>query len=565
MPMPLLTLLAAALMQQVPRVQESTGPVPHQAPGTVLVPGGETTIGSTLHELTALFRRDQSARQKARVLLGEYPEHMERVDDCYMMRYEVTNEQYLEFIKDTGARPPYHWGKAACDAAGVAFTTKLGKERAAARAAGIPVPPRMKFNRTAWWDRNWNKTDWAMPMEIATRPVVYVSHGDAQAYARWTGMRLPTEFEFERAVRGDTENDYTWGDSWAPGRAATLEMERTSELGAVGSFPAGANEFGVMDLHGSAWEWTASPYEPYPGWTHQRIDVGTQRRPQIMDDMPSWNADRRVVRGGSQSTEHVFSRATTRGGFERYRRASALGFRCVASTSLGLDLARRQLRELPGHIRPFDSRGPILYDEHNAITRQRWHTKQSHSDLPGYAIITGHDSFVFTPAISMEANGLGELRKRTRESELVHLGLLSSSVALLQPALPAGTYMMALRGAGQMVPARSALAPTTLDQILDFDSRLDQFVFLDMTGTPVASLPGTKLSFGQPRADQNGSHLHPVEARKGLPQDPSGAQGLPPAQQLDLAFFVAGRSRKGLHAHLCLQFPASAGIEAWSR
>jgi formylglycine-generating enzyme required for sulfatase activity len=562
--MPLLSLLLAALMH-TPGAQDSPTPLPDQAPGTVLIPGGTTTIGSTLEELVTMFRHDQSARQKARVLLGEYPEHSESVDSFCMMIYEVTNEQYLEFVEATGTRAPFQWGKEICDRAGLEFTRKRGEERAAAKATGKPVPPRVKFNRIAWWDRNWNDQEWSMPAQLALRPVVYVSHADALRYARWAGLRLPTEFEYERAVRGNSEDDYTWGNTWEAGRAATLEMERTSELGAVGSFPLGANEFGVMDLHGSAWEWTASPYLMYPGWTHQRLELGTRQHSQIMDAMPSWSADRRVVRGGSQSTEYVFCRATTRGGFDRGRRASALGFRCVASTRAGLDLARWQQQQVPGHIRPFDSQGPITYDENQAISRQRWQTRGSDSGLPGYTVITRYDSIVFTPASAMEANGLGELRKRTRASELTHLGLLSCSVGMARPALDPGTYMVALRGAGKMVESRSEAQRARLDQVLEFDSSKDQFVFLNMAGEPVACVSAAQLFFGQPQADQMGSKLRPVELSKGLGKDPAGIQPAARRQALDMSFFVRGRSRKGLHTVLSLEFPDSAQIEAWSR
>ncbi len=96
--------------------------------------------------------------------------------------------------------------------------------------------------------------------------MVKVTWNDAVAFCEWAGKRLPTEPEWEKAARGTDGRVYPWGDNFD---ASLANVKATGLRGttAVGSFPDGASPFGVEDMAGNVWEWTADWFQPYPGNT----------------------------------------------------------------------------------------------------------------------------------------------------------------------------------------------------------------------------------------------------------------------------------------------------------
>ena len=151
---------------------------------------------------------------------AETPAHPVTVQPFMMDRTEVTNEDYAEFVA----------------------------------AANYPAPAHFKDKKPIFGQEQW--------------PVVGVSFDDAVAFAAWRSKRdgvtyrLPTEDEWEFAARNGQRADlYPWGSEWREGVA----MVKAGIPAAVGSFPAGANESGIVDLMGNAWEWTSSKVSVYPG------------------------------------------------------------------------------------------------------------------------------------------------------------------------------------------------------------------------------------------------------------------------------------------------------------
>lgn len=149
------------------------------------------------------------------------PAHTETVAAFYIDKFEVTNQQYREFVQATKHNAPADWTNDAPTA---------GTE-------------------------NW--------------PVTGVSLEDAHSYVKWRSEKehrlyhLPSEVEWEYAARGNSNRIFPWGDDWQPERANVRGLDGRPK--AVGSFPKGATAEGIEDLIGNAAEWVDSPFQRYKG------------------------------------------------------------------------------------------------------------------------------------------------------------------------------------------------------------------------------------------------------------------------------------------------------------
>lgn len=154
-------------------------------------------------------------------LPDEGPQHNVFVKAFYIDQYEVTNLQYKKFNDVTKRRSPTHFR-----------------------------------NRT-------------YPQGKADHPVVFVSWEDAKLYCEWAGKRLPTDQEWEKAARGTQGQWFPWGNEFDIKKANTpLRWKKIGLFGdttPVGSFKQGVSPYGIFDMSGNVWEWTASWYQAYPG------------------------------------------------------------------------------------------------------------------------------------------------------------------------------------------------------------------------------------------------------------------------------------------------------------
>jgi formylglycine-generating enzyme required for sulfatase activity len=175
-----------------------------------------------------------------------------------------------------------------------------------------------------------------------THPVTFVSWPDALAYCRWlettleTGtstprqikallangwrITLPNEAEWEKAARGTDRRRYPWGNE--PQRARANYNGRGTTP--VGMFPCPECPYGLADMSGNVWEWTSSPYQPYP------YDPGNDRANLDADAL--W-----VIRGGSFGDAARMVRTTTRGAADPGARRPFIGFRVVISRAARRD------------------------------------------------------------------------------------------------------------------------------------------------------------------------------------------------------------------------------------
>jgi toxoflavin biosynthesis protein ToxD len=163
-----------------------------------------------------------------------------------------------------------------------------------------------------------------LPEGPPDHPVIGVDWASASAYCQWLGERLgesihlPSESQWEKAARGDDDREFPWGDEYRPGLANLVDLAVGGTM-PVGSFPAGASPFGVLDMAGNADEWTSTLYAPYPG------------APDSVPRTEDWAADPHVTRGGAFHHNRDLARCARRhGAYDSDLAALGMGFRLAA-------------------------------------------------------------------------------------------------------------------------------------------------------------------------------------------------------------------------------------------
>ncbi|MFF1722514.1 ergothioneine biosynthesis protein EgtB [Streptomyces sviceus] len=276
--------------------QALTAPDPDPAPlftgpAEVLVPGGPFTMGTS---------------DEPWALDNERPAHRREVDSFYIDTTPVTNAEYQAFIADGGYDDERWWAPAGW--------THI-------RGNSIKAPLFWSRDGKQWLRRRFGVTEVVPPDE----PVVHVCWYEADAYARWAGRRLPTEAEWEKAARHDPAGDrsmrYPWGDADPAPEHANLG-QRHLRPAPAGSYPEGESPLGVRQLIGDVWEWTASDFEPYPGF---------QAFPYKEYSEVFFGPDHKVLRGGSFAVDAVACRGTFRNWDYPIRRQIFSGFRTARS------------------------------------------------------------------------------------------------------------------------------------------------------------------------------------------------------------------------------------------
>ncbi|WNJ19251.1 formylglycine-generating enzyme family protein [Pontibacter sp. G13] len=330
---------ATGSVEQVAQVEAPSWDVIEED-GMVLIPAGNFQMGGD---------NAQAARD-------EFPKHGVSVDSFWMDQHEVTNQEFMAFTQATGyitvAERPVNW-----------------EELKQMVPPGTPRPPdsvlqpgSLTFQQTEtpvplnneqlWW--RWTiGANWRHPLGpgsdlegLMDHPVVHMAWEDAAAYADWAGKRLPTEAEWEWAARGGLENMvYPWGNedvnigepkaNFWQGQFPyeNLETDGFARTAPANSFEP--NGYGLYNMAGNAWEWTADFYRPdYYAKAAGNPNLSNPTGPESSFDPNEPYTPKRVTRGGSFLCNDDYC-----SGYRVARRmrtspdsgAEHLGFRCVKS------------------------------------------------------------------------------------------------------------------------------------------------------------------------------------------------------------------------------------------
>ena len=231
----------------------------------VRVPAGEFLMGS-----------DPSVDTLA--LPNEQPQHHVYLDEYWIGKYPVTNQQYQVFVNETKKKPPWNW-----------------------------------------------KND-GYPLNKRNHPVIEVGWEDARVFCDWASsltkkqISLPTEAQWEKAARGTDGRIYPWGNQ-APDMTLANYNGNVGDTTSVGSYPAGTSPYGAMDMTGNAWEWTMD-------WE------GSYSSEKIFNPLGSDSGNSRGLRGGSWNGIEYSIRSAHRDGIDLSESENLYSFRCSLGGNL---------------------------------------------------------------------------------------------------------------------------------------------------------------------------------------------------------------------------------------
>jgi formylglycine-generating enzyme required for sulfatase activity len=220
---------------------------------------------------------------------NESPSHVVHLDTFYIDRTEVTNTEYRACVQEKMCQPPL----------------------------SLSSRTRQKY----YGDKRFDNY-----------PVVNVDWGMAKAYCEWRGARLPTEAEWEKAARGENGFTYPWGDAFSCSKGNFDDEQKIDDYfvpggpdcdgfpdtAPVGSYPAGASPYGVLDMSGNVWEWVNSMANPYP------YNENDGRESPGSSSM-------RSIKGGAFTANDYYSRSSNRRQDSPVASNDNTGIRCARS------------------------------------------------------------------------------------------------------------------------------------------------------------------------------------------------------------------------------------------
>jgi formylglycine-generating enzyme len=309
--------------------------------GMVLIPAGNFSMGSDAPESR----------------LNERPTHQVHINSFWIDEHDVTNAEFAKFVLATGykttAEQPVNWDELKKQVP--PGTPKPSDDKLQPGSMVFtPSDGPVDLNNMANWWRWAPGASWQHPegpgsdlKSHENHPVVQISWDDAEAYAKWTGKRLPTEAEWEFAARGGLDGKrYPWGNEFQPkGKfmantwTGEFPYKNTAEDGYVGTSPVKTfpkNGLGLYDMGGNVWNWCSDWYRP---------DAYTKVVDAPCCSNPTGPAECWIPPQGGETNEHVVKggsflcspsycesyRPSARRGQPADTGMSHIGFRCALS------------------------------------------------------------------------------------------------------------------------------------------------------------------------------------------------------------------------------------------
>jgi formylglycine-generating enzyme required for sulfatase activity len=237
----------------------------------ILIPAGIFLMGSTQQQILETWRQNDGGWGKEDYI-SAYPQRKIALDDFYIDKKEVSNGDYKMFVEATKRAAPSLWDD---------YT-----------------------------------------LNLPSQPVVGVDWNDADAYCRWLSKRLPAETEWEKAARGTDGRIWPWGNVWDPaknnhgkGTGYGLDESDDWEYTAPVGTELGVSPYGILNMAGNVYEWTADDFNAYP-----------ENDKYIQED---FGKGLKTLRGGAYDDGISEQRTSTRCGFRKDYEDVDVGFRCA--------------------------------------------------------------------------------------------------------------------------------------------------------------------------------------------------------------------------------------------
>lgn len=426
-----------------------------------LVPGGKVELGLTTDEFAdaaqqvvfpsrpemAVKMSEEKVKRALRQAASLLGRQAVQVDTYLLGEFPVTNAQYAIFIEEMRklgkkVRPPFHWWRFGREDDYNAKLEEINK--------AFPKDPAGPVN---YWERHGDELPFKVAdkdgKSIADMPVTFVMYSDANAFAAWLGMRLPTEAEWMRAARGDSKDVWPCGQpTFTEKLLSMLQMNssKNQEIKPIGTVQQAAGPFGHKDMFGQVWQYVAElGYDPLTGkdaFAAEWKKVGKHKVASLLEAPPLWEANDALAKGGSYLSfqEPIQLLIDIRAPMSTREVLEGLGFRLAKSLRPGYDMLFSLLRGV-------FNRGLFLEGQDIDLSLQVG-AERYELDKDGFP--TSYQAVSFAPVnwlTNDKSQDLNKLLDRSQEAPVL-IGTLATTAAMVEPAVAPGHFSVQFRREG---------------------------------------------------------------------------------------------------------------------